>query len=215
MTYFNFTHILVLCLFPGYGNISPRTFTGQMVTIGYALFGIPLILLTLKSCGSGYNSLLKSLLTKFEKCIRKNTEISHLELKLLFLNFFALVTVIFIAATISIVKDGWNIWQGLYVWFITFTTVGFGDFIPTHMTTSEQPDSLLIAGLCFMSAVVDALVAWVERLNRCQQNCCRSQNNITIERDDDTSRNSICNLGFEMPNRQEEDNAIRSQETIF
>ena len=186
-----------------------------MVTIGYALFGIPLILLTLKSCGSGYNSLLKCLLTKFEKCIRKNTEILHLELKLLLLNFFALVTVIFIAATISIVKDGWNIWQGLYVWFITFTTVGFGDFIPTHMTTSEQPDSLLIAGLCFMSAVVDALVAWVERLNRCQQNCCRSQNNITIERDDDTSRNSICNLGFEMPNRQEEDNAIRSQETIF
>ena len=66
-----------------------------------------------------------------------------------------------------------------------------------------------------MSAVVDALVAWVERLNRCQQNCCLSQNNITIERDVDTSRNSISNLGFEMPNRQQEDNAVRSQETIF
>ena len=176
---------------------------------------LQVLFLTLKSCGSGYNSLLKCLLTKFEKCIRKNTEISHLELKLLFLNFFALVTVIFIAAAISIDKDGWNIWQGRYVWFITFTTVGFGDFIPTHMTTLEQPDSLLIAGLCFMSAVVDALVAWVERLNLCQQNCCPSQNNITIERDDDTSRNSISNLGFEMRNRQEEDNTIRSQETIF
>ena len=187
-----------------------------MVTIGYALVGRPLILLTLKTCGSGYNSLLKFLLTKFEKCIRKNTEISHLELKLLLLNFFALVTVIFfIAATVSIYKDGWNIWQGIYVWFITFTTVSFGDFIPTHMTTSEQPDSLLMAGLCFMSAVVDALVAWVERLNRCQQNCCRSQNNITIERDDDTARNSISNLGFEMPNREQEYNAIRRQETIF
>lgn len=215
MTHFNFTHIFVLCLFPGYGNISPRTFTGQMVTIGYALFGIPLILLTLKSCGSGYNSLLKCLLTNFEKCIRKNAEISHLELRLLLLNFFALVTVIFIAATVSTDMDGWDIWQGVYVWFITFTTVGFGDFIPTYMTTAEQPNSLLIAGLCFMSAVVDALVAWAERLNRCQQSCCRSQNDITTDRDDDTSRNSISNLGFEMPNRQREDNAIRSQETIF
>lgn len=39
-------------LFPGYGNIAPRTSLGKAVTMGYAMIGIPLTLLYLSSVGS-------------------------------------------------------------------------------------------------------------------------------------------------------------------
>lgn len=38
-------------LFPGYGNIAPRTTLGRIVTLGYAVLGIPLTLVYLSSTG--------------------------------------------------------------------------------------------------------------------------------------------------------------------
>lgn len=49
-----FTYFLVsscFIIFPGYGNIAPRTTLGRIVTLGYAVLGIPLTLVYLSSTG--------------------------------------------------------------------------------------------------------------------------------------------------------------------
>ena len=68
------------------------------------------------------------------------------------------VAIILVLATLSCNQDGWKMREGIYVWFITFTTVGFGDLIPAKMTRLTQLHTFIIAGLCLMSGVVDALV---------------------------------------------------------
>lgn len=131
----------------GYGNITPRTAAGQIITIVYAIFGIPLTILTLKSIGEGYNSKVKWLITKFENCLcRKQNESKNLELKVLLGNIFVLTSIVFSAAAASQATNGWSIRQGVYVWFITLTTVGFGDFVPEVMM-KIQPSEWIIPGL--------------------------------------------------------------------
>lgn len=127
-------------------------------TVVYAIFGIPLALLVFKSFARLYNKLLKYFIMMLGKYIRKQHEIRNLEFIVLVLNIVALVAMIVASATVSFYQDDWNMREGIYVWFITFTTVGFGDLIPSTMVEGFQPNSHIIPGLCFMSGVVDALV---------------------------------------------------------
>ncbi len=202
----------------GYGNITPRTAAGQIVTIVYALFGIPLTLLTLKSIGGGYNKLIKCVITMIENCFRgkqPDHEIKNLELKVLIANVFLLVALILSAAAVSSYENMWSIRQGIYVWFITLTTVGFGDFVPKIMMKGGQPNTLIIPGLCFMSGVVDALVEYVNkadvRILRCRGAACLCCNNATHSSDGDnvietadTQDRSCNNPGFKPATTQQE-----------
>lgn len=49
--YINILLYYCVLLFPGYGNITPKTAIGKMVTMVYALIGIPLMLVYLSSIG--------------------------------------------------------------------------------------------------------------------------------------------------------------------
>ena len=86
------------------------------------------------------------------------SEITNMEYKVLMFNIATVVAIILVLATLSCNQDGWKMREGIYVWFITFTTVGFGDLIPAKMTGWAQPHAFIIPGLCLMSGVVDALV---------------------------------------------------------
>lgn len=48
---FNTFFFSLACLISGYGNIAPRTTLGRVVTLAYALLGIPLTLVYLSSTG--------------------------------------------------------------------------------------------------------------------------------------------------------------------
>ncbi|XP_001630162.3 potassium channel subfamily K member 16 isoform X2 [Nematostella vectensis] len=70
------THLLTTI---GYGNLTPKTPGGQLFTIFYALVGIPLTLLTLKSMGNHYNHYIKKLIILIETRCLKRTEVKGLE----------------------------------------------------------------------------------------------------------------------------------------
>ena len=58
-------------------------------------------------------------------------------------------------------KD-WTVLDSYYCWFITFTTVGFGDFIPGHGTGEQDKLAALFAiyiilGLCAMSNLLNII----------------------------------------------------------
>ena len=211
--------------YTGYGNITPRTAAGQIVTIAYALLGIPLTVLTLKSIGGAYNNMVKCLIRRIENCSRgMQTEIRNLELKVLLLNFLLVAIIILSSAASSSQEDSWNIQQGIYAWFITLATVGFGDFVPKRMMSGGQPDGLLIPGLCFMSGVVDAMVEYLYKgdakvpccpgAGPCSTNTTSSahcENGIDTV---DTPNLSLHNLGFEAAATQKQTTNVCQETTL-
>lgn len=159
--------------------------------------------------------MVKCLITMIENCFRgMQTEIGNLELKVLLLNVLLLVVIILSSAVVSSSEDSWNIRQGIYVWFITLTTVGFGDFVPTRMMTGAQPNGLIIPGLCFMSGVVDAMVEYVNKGDvkvRCCPSACLCFNNTSCSSPGEneietvnTQNHSLNNLGFEAATTQKQ-----------
>lgn len=152
--------------------------------------------------------MVKCLIRRIENCNRGvQTEIRNLELKVLLLNFLLIAIIILSSAAASSKEDSWNIQQGIYAWFITLATVGFGDFVPKRMLSGAQPDALLIPGLCFMSGVVDAMVEYMYK-GDAKVPCCPGggpcSNNTTSsshgENESDTVHTqnlSLHNLGFE------------------
>ena len=147
---------------------------------------------------------MKCLVRRIEKC---NADIKNLELKVLLLNFLLLVIIILTSAAESLEEDSWNILEGIYAWFITLATVGFGDFVPKKMIAGGQPNSLIIPGLCLMSGVVDAMVEYVYKGDAnvpccpssgpCSNNTTRSSNSENEIETTDTQIHSLNNLGFE------------------
>ncbi|EDO38099.1 predicted protein, partial [Nematostella vectensis] len=113
----------------GYGNLTPKTPGGQLFTIFYALVGIPLTLLTLKSMGNHYNHYIKKLIILIETRCLKRTEVKGLEGKVCLGDITVAILYLLIASFFSCTRENWTFLQSVYAWFITLTTVGFGDLI--------------------------------------------------------------------------------------
>ena len=113
----------------GYGYITPQTPAGQVLCIVVSLFGIPITLLTLKSIGELISKGVNKIVTKFEKKILKRSEAKHIKTKSAMI-LFTLVVVLIVINELAIVTHlDWTLVEGVYFWFITFSTIGFGDYV--------------------------------------------------------------------------------------
>ena len=78
--------------------------------------------------------------------------------------------------------------QVIYSIFVTYSTVGFGDIIPfeDHRYIFMV---IVLPGLCFMSSLIDSVVAWMEKSNmtckRCFDfsKCCPVKRELRIQAD--------------------------------
>lgn len=176
---YNVNICLFVCLFVVYGNITPQTPAGKILCIFISLLGIPITLLTLKSIGELISRRLKVIVTKFEKKILKRPEPKRVQTKS--------------ALTHSL---DWTFIEGLYFWFITFTTIGFGDYVisnidvpnynkltfnlSSHQENKDESvdlhiDNILnmlncLFGLCIVSSVLDSITASIEE-RTCRPRC--------------------------------------------
>ena len=161
----------------GYGNITPQTAGGQLFTIAYALAGIPLTVLALKSVGQLVNIGLKDINRPLHKLLHTihcdERVCNFLESGNVCINVVCCILTWTIVTTISVhLEPEGSLVPAIYSIFVTYSTVGFGDIIPFE----ERKYIFMIIvlpGLCFMSSLIDSVVAWIEKSNVANIACKR------------------------------------------
>ena len=101
--------------------------------------GIPLALIFLTFLSKILNNLLDWLLKKFIKHSMKDWVKTLIFATIIIVG---VVLFVFIPAAIFYALQGWTYFESMYYCFVTLTTVGFGDFVPT-----QAPDGSFSQGL--------------------------------------------------------------------
>lgn len=166
----------LIIIFPaGYGNITPETSSGQLFTIAYALAGIPLTVLALKSVGQLVNIVLKAINRPLHKLLHSihcdERVCNFLESGNVCINVLCCVLTWTIVTAISAeVEPERSLVPVIYSIFVTYSTVGFGDIIPFE-DRKYIFMIIVVPGLCFMSSLIDSVVAWLEKSNLTCKRC--------------------------------------------
>ncbi|XP_032237722.2 potassium channel subfamily K member 15 [Nematostella vectensis] len=116
----------------GYGNITPKRATSQIIFVLFCIFGLPVMMLALKTAGDIIAAGLKTGIIFTERHVFNNTEISDrgLKIKTVILSMMASVAALGTMACVQSYVDGWTVIESFYAWGVTFSTIGFGDYVP-------------------------------------------------------------------------------------
>uniref|UniRef100_A0A3Q1BVQ3 Potassium channel domain-containing protein n=1 Tax=Amphiprion ocellaris TaxID=80972 RepID=A0A3Q1BVQ3_AMPOC len=158
----------------GFGNLSPRTWYGQLFCVCYALVGIPMFGILLAGVGDHMGTVLRRAVAKIENLFLKRkvrpttVRVISAVLSILIgcLIFLAVPTVVF-----HQVED-WTFLESLYFVVITLTTVGFGDYVPGTDTQTQgqifKPLVLLwiVFGLAYFASILTMIGNWLRVLSK-------------------------------------------------
>ncbi|CAH3143243.1 unnamed protein product, partial [Porites lobata] len=119
----------------GYGYITPQTSDGQLLCILVCLMGIPLSLLTLKSVGQLVAHRIRTVVATFERKVLNRQDVKHVKTKSAVILFLIMVSSIIVYGRLLMRSQNWTFVQGVYFCFVSFSTIGFGDFF----VSANQP----------------------------------------------------------------------------
>lgn len=192
-------YVLQLVTTIGYGNITPTTESGQILTVIYALVGIPLTVLALKSIGELVNKALKSvtrpLHRKFHSKNCQERACDFMETGNTCINIVSCTVTWIIACALNThLESKQSFITNSYSIFVTLTTVGFGDIIPfeDHLYVFII---IVLPGLCFMSSLIDSIVAYLDKTRVATTRsfsltgCCSAKNEARITAEVDLKNN--------------------------
>ena len=157
----------------GYGHIVPTSFWGRFFCIFYALVGIPLTGLTLRSVGNRISEGISTIIKGFERKVY-NRETEKLEIKTAVIAFILLSAIIIFPAFGFEALEGWTYFDSVYFCFVTLTTIGFGDFVPAYVKKEYPEDEAtpvvleflnliyMVVGLAVMSGVIVSISGVIE-----------------------------------------------------
>lgn len=148
-------------------------------------------MLALKTSGEFLAECFRVLVVKAETGIFKRAETKHIKKKTFFVACTLMVILLLLSSLSSTYFEEWTFMEGLYAWFITFTTIGFGDYVQFELhakKVSHGNDSTAqlflhgiifavpyVIGLSLMSCILTCLVDSVDHIrdfrDRCM-NCC-------------------------------------------
>ena len=127
---FILTVMFCLLCHAGYGDTVPKSAAGRAFLIGYATIGIPLTAMMLTMIGEKTKDFIKSCIVSIEKNFFKKERPQNINAKSVVAILVVTIILILVIASISTLLDGWSFSLSIYVWFVTLTTIGFGDYIP-------------------------------------------------------------------------------------
>ena len=156
-------------LVAGYGNITPHTANGRLFCIFYALFGIPLTCITLKTIGQNLLDLCVLIMAAIKKRFHQRCmaplqaglacpEIGRGSV-LAVIGSLWLSTLLVLGA-LARFRRGWSLFESLYFCFITFSTIGFGDYVPfSESAVGDYRDYLImLLGIVLGFAVTSTML---------------------------------------------------------
>ncbi|CAB07375.3 Potassium channel domain-containing protein [Caenorhabditis elegans] len=168
-----------ICTTIGYGHIYPMTDAGRMLTMIFALFGIPLMLLVLQDFGKLLTITMKfpwfqtkRLMRRIMRCCTKQPieEMKEIERQErhdldifdlpLPVGIALIVTWIFICSFVLSVWDhNWTLLESFYFFFTSLSTVGLGDLVPSSPRLLITMFGFILVGLSLVSMVINLLQA--------------------------------------------------------
>lgn len=151
-TIFFLTHLATTI---GYGNSHPQTPLGQFATIIFALMGIPIMGYTLAQVA---RMNVKTSVYLIESVSSAKVNTYHRQMAVL---WSLLAVFLFGGAYMYSVLEPWSYWQSLYFCFVTLSTVGFGDFLPSSVTSKTFSIFYMIFGLGVCASIIALLTGLV------------------------------------------------------
>ncbi|KAL7032741.1 hypothetical protein ACKWTF_007390 [Chironomus riparius] len=169
--FFSFT----VCSTVGYGNIAPSNTTGRMFLIFYGLVGLPVHAILFAYMGNFWGNTFVKLYRRYKEykmamdkhwVPKKVSLIGQISLYL----FPGIVLFIFAPAILFSYFEGWDYSISVYYTFVTLTTIGFGDFVPTFQNHQEREYGIyfilyelfivcwFIAGVSYIAMIIGFLI---------------------------------------------------------
>lgn len=157
----------------GYGAISPSTKTGQALCIVFAIIGIPVTILTFQAVGELISRGITVAITKIEKrCFRQDP--TNVEAKCTAVTFALMLIMLLCGSVMQVYLEEWSFLVAVYYWLITFTTIGYGDYITGKKQVFWGVVFFLAwctLGLCVFSSVLNAIASYISKRRPCRRVC--------------------------------------------
>uniref|UniRef100_A0A914XJW4 Potassium channel domain-containing protein n=1 Tax=Plectus sambesii TaxID=2011161 RepID=A0A914XJW4_9BILA len=190
----------------GYGNIACKTFTGQLVTMFYAMIGIPLTLVVLNDLGKKLLTFIKKLSDVIGDIIlflglrlglykpipgkAPRFHLSVVSRRAMTIGVFSAgmdsseystadsvknneedivsnppvvaaviftIAWLFLCAGIFCLWEDWTYWTSFYFFFISLSTIGFGDVSPAHPEYMFMTFGVVLVGLAMVSVCINVV----------------------------------------------------------
>ena len=187
-----------------------------------SLLGIPITILAFQAIGEMIARWVNNIVEKFERKILKREEPRRLQTKSLV--FLVSLTLVLIAVNGSVMMGPyeWTFVEAVYFWFVTLTTIGFGDYtivrsqriMKLSINISQNHDQGkdeaeqktfavftgvfylfdLILCLCIVSSVLNSVVSFIEQ-NKFRAPCPGCVSRRTQDQLDNEINNISSNFG--------------------
>ena len=145
-------YLIIYFLFVGYGVVVPRSNTGKIFTMFYAVPGISLAVATYSYAACALTGITKCLLILLEIIFLKRKRIHHFNIKILTCQIFMALSMLFIEAAFHSYKEleNYSYLDAVYFKFVTLTTIGFGDLSLNIKKHAEKPYLFFVVAIIFL-----------------------------------------------------------------
>lgn len=150
-----------------------------MVTVLYCIVGLPIAMLTLKTLGEVVSKIVYKFVNLVETRILHRKRPRKVKIKTFFTTVALTILTICAGGLTQVYVEDWTFVEGVYVWFATLSTIGYGDYVPgldafRKKVQSSQNSRISIlfiisasalpclAGLSMVSGLLNSLVEAIE-----------------------------------------------------
>ena len=148
-------------IFAGYGDVVPKTDLGKIFVIIIASIAIPVHIMLIASMGCHLNALILRIRHFIRRKCFRLLEMPKKDLTNATIIAMLLLFWLAIGGLLASKIQSWSYVSGLYFAFVTFSTIGYGDFTLDAKKLGifgELVAWYTTIGLCLAAGVTDALV---------------------------------------------------------